>query len=568
MDNEISMLLDLKVTNFAIIENIILKFKPGFNILSGETGAGKSVLLKSLTLLMGDKSSQETVRTDCDQAIVEGSFDLSKRPDLLCILKDQGIEIFDDLMIVRRVISKEGKSRIYINESLCTLGTLQNIVSPLIELTSKAPLIEMTSQHENRNLMSKQYHMDLLDQYVGILELRAAYSKNFKDFNETCSKIKEFQEKEQAQAQRLDFLKYQRDEIKDLELKSGDEINIENEYRRIKNSAQLNEFISNTEHTLFNDEDSILVRLHKIIQKANEFLKYDENIKNRIDPIIQAKTLIEEAVYDFRSYSSEITSERLPEVEEKMNRLRNLQRKYGSLADEILTAFQSIEEEIFQLQNYETVLKDLIKKKTQFGLVLAKQTHELNKKRKHGAEKLSKEVQAELLDLNMKGIEFKVSIEKLEHYNSSGSDEVQFIMRSSAKDDFRTITKYASGGELSRILLALKKVVGHNEYPRTYLFDEVDNGVSGPTAEKVGRKLKNISKGQQVICVTHLPQVAAYGDVHFLIEKGSNKRGIKMSILDLDKESREQEIARLISGEKISKTSLEHARQLLKESRA
>lgn len=562
------MLLELKVSNFAIIENISLSLKSGLNILSGETGAGKSVLLKSLTLLMGDKSSSQIVRSGCDLATVEGSFDLTDRTDILATLQEHGIAVADDLLVVRRLISKDGKNRIYINESLSTLATLQNIVHPLIDLTThRTPLIEMTSQHENKNLLSKAYHLDILDYYCGALELRKKYFDNYQEFNKISNQIQQIHATAQTQAQRLDFLKYQRDEIASLELKNGDEERVENEYTRIKNASQLSEFTATTEHVLFSSEDSVLVQLHKIIQRSQDHSKYDETLKKHFEPISQAKTLIEEAIYDLRTYAKEIDSERLNEVEDRMNKLRHLQRKYGKTVEEILNVLSGLETEIDQIENIENHTQNLTRRQKELELVLLKQAQDLHIKRAKASEDLATQLIRELKDLNMKEVQFQIALRVVEHYTPTGKDEIEFLFRSSSKEDFRSIAKFASGGELSRILLSLKKVVGANDLPRTYLFDEVDTGVSGPTAEKVGRKLRNISKGQQVICVTHLPQVAAYGDVHFLIEKeSSNKKGAQMHVIELDKQSREKEIARLISGEKISKTSLDHAKQLLKES--
>lgn len=562
------MLLELKVSNFAIIENISLSFRNGLNILSGETGAGKSVLLKSLTLLMGDKSSSQVVRSGCEMATVEGSFDLAGRTDILSTLNEHGILTEDDLLIVRRLISRDGKSRIYINESLSTLTTLQNIVYPLIDLTThRTPLIEMTSQHENKNLMSKNYHMDVLDYFCNVLDLRKKYFENYCEFNRVTDQIEKIRSTSQTEAQRLDFLKYQRDEIKSLGLQTGDEEQIENEYLRIKNSSQLSEFTASSERTLSSDEDSVVVKLHKILQRSQEYSKYDDSLKKYFEPIAQAKTLIEEATYDLRSYGKEIDSEKLSEVEDKMNKLRHLQRKYGKTADNITKALVDLEKEIDQIENAENHIHDLTKRQKELELVILKQSQDLHKKRSKASDDLATAVIKELKDLNMKDVQFKISLQTLKNYSPTGKDEVEFLFRSSTKEEFRSIAKFASGGELSRILLSIKKVVGSNDLPRTYLFDEVDTGVSGPTAEKVGRKLRSISKGQQVICVTHLPQVAACGDVHFLIEKeSSNKKGTQMHVIELDKSSREKEIARLISGEKISKTSLDHAKQLLKES--
>jgi DNA repair protein RecN (Recombination protein N) len=271
-------------------------------------------------------------------------------------------------------------------------------------------------------------------------------------------------------------------------------------------------------------------------------------------------------MYDLRHYVSKIDADpsQLESLQQRLSDLRKLQKKYGPSVNEILQALIGIESEIGNLQNSEWRLSELNAQAEKLEKELQKIALEMHKKRQTGSHLLKDSVNAELLDLNMKGVTFQVATEKLTALNSSGVTAVEFMSQTSPADPPRPLAKFASGGELSRILLALKRVVGSSNQPRTYLFDEVDTGVSGPTAEKVGKKLRSIAKGQQVICVTHLPQVAACGDAHFFIQKSPQKGAVAMEVLDLNKEQRVREIARLISGEKITKTSLAHAQELLK----
>lgn len=562
------MLLELKVQNFAIIENVNLEFGEGLNILSGETGAGKSVLLKSLTLLMGEKADTETVRSGCETATVEGSFDITKRSDIQDHLSTIGIETEEETLIVRRIISSQGKSKVYINGCLSTLNTLQSLVAPLIELTGhKTPLIELTSQHENKNLMSKPYHMELLDHYIGAVELRTTYRKKYERFQAVLTEIKALEEKNRTQAQRIDFLKYQKEEIEALKLRPGEEQLLETEYSRIKNSAKLATFVDEVESALFGDDDSALVRMHRISQKYNEFSTFDPHLKKLFEPLLQSKTLLEELIYDLRSYSKNLHVEpdALEDIEQRMTQLRQLQKKYGATVEDILKSYETICAELATLENSDVILENLKSEHISLKKELYSIAKDLHKRRLSGGELLSRSVNDELKDLNMKGVHLVVELELLQELSPNGLSDVEFKIQASPKEPPRTITKFASGGELSRILLSLKKVIGFSELPRTYLFDEVDTGVSGQTAEKVGKKLKTISKGQQVICVTHLAQVAAFANVHFLIEKRLVKNTTQMTVIPLSAKEREQEIARLISGEKITKTSIEHARELLKE---
>jgi DNA repair protein RecN len=567
----IKMLLELKVSNFAIIDNLHLSFKEGLNILSGETGAGKSVLLKSLSLLMGGKTSSDTIRTGASQATIEGSFDISDRPDIMNALEEMGISSEENLLIVRRVLSSGDKSKVYLNGSLSTLNSLRDIVAPLIEVAGhSAPLIEMTGQHENRNLMSKAYHLDLLDQYAGTWDKRLLYTEKFNRYHSIFAEIKKLESDAQQKAQRLDFLIYQRDEIANLDLSPGEDLELETEVKKQKNASRIGSFVDQAESALYSDDDSAMARINAIIKKGAELSSIDPQIAAKLETLEQAKTLIDESVYDLRQYAAKIDADpqRLEEAEGRLSDLRKLQKKYGTSVDAILKALMEMEIEISNLQNSDTKIEALKKEATSLHTELKNLAADLHKRRQKGADLLTNGVNAELLDLNMKGVTFHANSEALPELTSTGISDVEFMSQTSSKDVKRPLAKFASGGELSRILLSLKRVVGSSNQPRTYLFDEVDTGVSGETAEKVGKKLKTIAEGQQVICVTHLPQVAAFGDVHFFIQKSPKKDSVAMIVDELKQKDRVQEIARLISGEKISKTSLAHAEQLLAEAQA
>lgn len=560
------MLLELKVSNFAIIDNVHIQFKQGFNILSGETGAGKTILLKSLSLLMGTKATSDILRKEDDTATVEGSFDISSRPDLLEKLSSMGIDCDDGQLIVRRLIMSQGKSRVYINGSLSPLNILQDLVTPLIEVAgSSAPLIELTGQHENKNLLSKAYHLNVLDRFSGTHLKRKEFGDLFKKSLDLKNEISEIELSERNRAQRLDFLCYQRDEIKVFGLREGEEAELEQDYLRLRNSSQLQVWAQQAEETLYSDDESALVRIHRVIQKSVELSQFDLKLVEKTESLKQAKTLIEDTVYNVRAYIEGLDAEpdRLDAIEKRRSDLKTLLKKYGPTVEDVLRTFENVEREIRTLENSNERLKDIKTELAQIDDKMKSLATDLHKRREKGAKLLATEVNSELKDLNMKGSNFEIQIEKLPEFLSTGLTDVEFMIRSGSKENPRSIGKSASGGELSRILLALKSVVGQSDLPRTCLFDEVDAGVSGPTAEKVGKKLKAIAKGQQVICVTHLPQVAAHGDVHFLIQKTPSSRGFQTIVVSLKKDDRVKEIARLISGEKITSTSLAHAKQLL-----
>jgi DNA repair protein RecN (Recombination protein N) len=324
-----------------------------------------------------------------------------------------------------------------------------------------------------------------------------------------------------------------------------------------------------SESLLYGEDASIIGGLSKIIQKGRGLSLKDSNVDEKLTELETAKTLIEDSLYSLRQQfnNSENDVQRLDALEDRLSQFRKLQKKYGTTASEIMAAFEKIKSELSDLQNFDESIAGLRKKIKSQSEITNSMASELRERRRNAIQLLEAGVNEELLDLNMKGVQFKVQFEPLENQNLTGSDHVEFQCQATATEPARSLAKVASGGELSRILLALKRVVGSSDYPRTYLFDEVDTGVSGQTAEKVGRKLRSIAKGQQVICITHLPQVAVFADQHFHIQKNPEKGKVSMMIHKLSSADRAEEIARLISGEKVSKTSLAHAKQLISEAR-
>lgn len=561
------MLTDLQVSHFAIIKNLSLPFQNGLNVLSGETGAGKSIILKSLALLMGEKAFSDTVRAGATQATIEGAFDIADRPDIQNRIRDMGIPVEDDQLVVKRVISQMGKSKVYLNGSLSTLSNLREIVSPLITVTGQlAPLIEITGQHDNRHLQSKSYHLDLLDQYSGQWKLRQEFKSLFDKLSSLIDEKSQLQQKAQEREQRLDFLKFQENEIESLNLNPHEDEGLEDRYKSLSNSSKLTDFSQESERALFADDDSALTRLQRVLQRISDLERLSPGLKDSFPTLHQAETFLEEAESEFRQLveNLECNPFELEALASRISQIKKLQKKHGSTIELILKSLDSIKKEIQQLENVEDQLEDLDKSIQELRLELRSRSEDLHKVRIKNSQKLQSQVNIELQELNMKGVELVIQIEKGE-MNSSGMTKLEFMIRSGKNDTPRSLGKFASGGELSRLLLSLKKVVGTEEHPRTYLFDEVDAGVSGPTAQKVGRKLRSISEGQQVICVTHLPQVAAFAHSHFLIEKSQSGTEISMKVSELDSETRVKEIARLISGERISDTSLQHAKQLLAE---
>lgn len=562
------MLVELKVSNFAIIDQIQLEFGPNLNIISGETGAGKSVIVRALGLLMGAKSQTDDVREGLDQSIVEGHFDLTQRDDILDSLKEFGITSSEDELLVRRIISRDGKNRVYINGHLSTLADLKNIVAPLVEVTGRnTPLIEVTSQNENKNLLSPQYHLDMLDQFCKTWELRQKVGGLYSRCLEIEGLIEDLQNSSRDRSQRVDFIKFQIEEISQLELDEEKDADLEDRLKILKNQSSLTQFYQNSIEALEGDGASALAILDKVLKSALSLKHKPESIEKIIDTLGGAKQQISEATFELNQLASQsFDGDELEKMESRLSDLRRLQKKFGPSVTDILSAFDQMKKELDALENSDEKIAQLEIEKKAITTQLSPLLQKLSLQRHKGATKLTERVNNELNELNMKGVLFSIQIETAP-VNATGQDHVLFAIQNGARGESRPLQKSASGGELSRILLSLKIAVGEIDSPRTYLFDEVDTGVSGPTAQKVGKKLKEIASGQQVVCITHLPQVASFADQHYFISKKSVKGHMNMTAVRLDGKEKVEEIARLISGEKLSATSLAHAKQLLSDAR-
>ncbi len=565
------MLSELKVSNFAIIENIHIHFEDGLNILSGETGAGKSVLLKSLSLLIGEKASVEIIKSGCNQAVIEGRFELSTRPDIRQNLEDMGIDVDDEHLVVRRTINTKGKSKVYLNGSMSTLNSLKDLISPMITVTGQAaPLIEMTGQHDNRHLQSKSYHLDTLDRFAGLWKDRAHFSSRFHDYLQVKQQIENLKLDALSREQRLDFLRFQKEELEALNIQTGEDEQMIQQMKRLKNIKKIKNFFEEAEFQLSESENSIVDQLRTLSTRAEEIMTFDDSLKTKLLGLKQAEALLEDVAFELHAGKKDLNedSDDVESLEERFSQFRKLQKKYGESAEQFIAALEAIKLEIESLSNSDSRLEELQKSEAAILLELKSLAQKLHKTRLSAAKEFQNLINEELRELNMKGVGLEVVINQKPDYSPTGISEVEFMIRASKKEEPRSLARFASGGELSRILLSIKQVGGDHDVPRTYLFDEVDAGVSGVTAEKVGKKLRSIASGQQVICVTHLAQVAAFADVHYLIEKTNSTKGVEMSVRPLSKKDRVDEIARLISGENITKSSITHAKQLLKHQSA
>ena len=564
------MLTSLRVHNFAIINELSLDFQPGLNIITGETGSGKSLLIKSLSLLMGEKGHSDYIKYGCSEARVEGRFDISKRPDIGKRLQQFGLTeegAMPDDLIVRRILSGE-KNKTYINDQSVTLQTLRQLVFPLLDLTSQsAPLIEITGQFDNKNLLNKSFHLEILDSVTVFDMLLKKYRDTFASYQKTLEQITQHLENYQANQQQKDFIAFQIQEIVSAQLKPQEDQTLETAIKQLKNQHRLQHFYDEAKSLFdFDDHQSLLAPLRRLLKKQSEISTLDPNLTPWFQQLSTNIEGLNELAFQLEQLqnSHEALPESLDELQERLSLIRKLQKKYGPTIEDIFRYQSEREKQAQSLEHFEKQWTLLQAQKKELEQQLQPLAQELHLRRQQASEKLAQQVNQELLSLNMKGVTFHIELRALNQFNAHGSSEAEFQARASSELPWMPLNKVASGGELSRILLALKVVAKNEIHARTYLFDEVDSGVSGKTAEKVGRKLQQVSKNHQVICVTHLPQVASFAEAHFVIEKDPDSAQ-QVRAIALESHLRTQEVARLLSGEKITTTSLKQARELIQQ---
>ena len=542
------MLRELKIKNLAIIDDLTIRFEKGFNVLSGETGAGKSIIVDSLKLLLGSRANAELVRTGEKEAIIQALFELDD-----VRLTDIGIEQSDGL-IIRRVISSTGKSKSYINDIIVSVQTLNEIGKRLVDIHG---------QHEHQSLFSIEKHKDLLDSFGKLLDKRKYVETQFRELETLFNKELELSEKIKERYQRIDLLRFQINEIDSSSLKIGEKEELLKELKILSNINKLKELSELIYSILYSSEDSCIERLSFIINKLKEMSSIDNSMEEILKMVESAKPLLEEVAIILRDYrlKHDLQPAKIEEIEERLETIKKLERKYGEGIENILKYRKQAETELNNLEMIDEEL-DLVKEKIiKTKSSLFEKAEELSKERKKIAKELEKLVKNELKELAFNKSEFIVDIQKSD-ISYSGFDKIEFMFSANPGELPKPLVKIVSGGELSRIMLALKSILTEIDTIPVLVFDEVDAGIGGKTAISVGKKLKELSKFHQVLCTTHLPQIAAMADFHIKIEKEQSENKTYVKVIELTLQDRIYEIARMLGG-KITELSLEHAKELL-----
>ncbi|MCI2951618.1 DNA repair protein RecN [Staphylococcus capitis] len=552
------MLQTLSIKQFAIIDKLEIQFSDGLTVLSGETGSGKSIIIDAIGQLIGMRASSDYVRHGEKKAIIEGIFDIDESKDAISILEDLSIDIDEDFLLVKREIFSSGKSICRINNQIVTLQDLRKVMQELLDIHG---------QHETQSLLKQKYHLQLLDDYAEnqYSDLLQQYKNVFNQYKDKRKELEDLESADQALLQRLDLMKFQFEELTEASLKEDEVEQLEVDIKRIQNSEKLSLALNNA-HQVLTDENAIPDRLYELsnhLQSINDIVpeKY-EKLKEDIDQFYYVLEDAKHDIYDEMA-NTEFDEQVLNELESRMNLLNNLKRKYGKDVPELIAYQSKLENEINKIENYEQSSSQLREEINQLYQEVIDIGKALSKERRRVARELRDHIVSEIQNLQMKDANLEISFKPLDDPNYEGIEFVEFLISPNKGEPLKSLNKIASGGELSRIMLALKSIFVKSRGQTAILFDEVDSGVSGQAAQKMAEKMRDIAQFIQVICISHLPQVASMSDHHLLISKASQDDRTTTQVKELLDDDRINEVARMISGASVTDLTRENAKEMI-----
>ncbi|EGQ0287276.1 DNA repair protein RecN [Staphylococcus pseudintermedius] len=554
------MLQSLSIKQFAIIDTLDIQFSDGLTVLSGETGAGKSIIIDAIGQLIGMRASSEFVRHGEKKAIIEGIFDIDDAKDAIRQLETLGIDINEDFLIVKREIFSSGKSICRINNQTVTLQDLRQVMQSLLDIHG---------QHETQSLLKQKYHVELLDRYADgeYIEELQQYAQSYEQHQEKIKELEALESADQALLQRLDLMKFQYDELKEAQLKEGEIEQLEIDIKRIQNSENLS-LALNAAYVTLTDEHAITDRLYTLsseLQNVNQILPETfEKLKEEVDQFYYTLEDAKHQIYE-EINQTEFDEQYLNELESRMNLLNNLKRKYGKDISDLMIYQEKIADEINKIENYEESTSKLREEIQQLSQQVQEDGEKLTKARRIVARQLRDRIVNEIQYLQMKDANLEISFKPYETPQKDGLERIEFLISPNKGEPLKSLNKIASGGELSRIMLALKSIFVRAHGQTAILFDEVDSGVSGQAAQKMAEKMKDIASVIQVICISHLPQVASMSDHHLYISKHEKDDRTTTTVRELTGDARIDEIARMISGATVTELTRENAKEMIEQ---
>jgi len=565
------MLKELSIRNFAIIDDLQIGFSSGLTVLSGETGAGKSIILNAVNLLLGSRASADLVRTGAKTAELEALFQITPASSVARIMSELGYDPTEGLLI-RRIIARSDSNRVYINGRMATIQILNTITENLASISG---------QHAHQGLLKEDEHLLILDQFGGLMSQRQKVYDQYHKILLLIDELEKLKTIGDRQAEHLELLQFQQKEICDAGIVHGEDIELEQERLRLKNAETLYQIVHGSIEELYGAPGSVIERLLEVKKNLERAGQIDSQLNSRAGSLSESTYLIEDLIEELRSYLRliQLDEQRIEAVEERLDELNKLKRKFGGSLEAVQSQLERIEQELLNVENIgEKIIgvKGLLAERRDRSKELASK---LSRNRKKAAGVLAQKIIEALSSLKMVQTIFKVNLDtiswnqKTDRYlkiddhtlTETGIDRVTFMIAPNLGEDLKPLANIASGGELSRVILALKAILAETDSVETIIFDEVDAGIGGGTAEVVGRKLAELAKHHQVICITHLPQIAKFGEHHFSISKHVIDGRTRTAIQPLSEADRHREIARMLGGENITSATLEHARELLEK---
>ncbi len=550
------MLLNLHVKNLALIDEAEVDFGPGLNILSGETGAGKSILIGSIHLALGEKVPREMLRENADASLVELLFSV-ERPGTVRALREMGLFLEDGQLVMTRKVLPAGRSVCRINGETVSAAVLREAASLLIDIHG---------QQEHQSLLTKRNHLRYLDAFAKreLCESADLLADRYSTYTDLQKRLEEFSLDEAQQARELSFLQYEIDEIDRARLVPGEDEQLEDEFRRLSHGRKILEAAETCREYCADGTGSASEMIGRAVRALIGVAEYDGQAAVLSDELQEIDGLLADFNRDLGSYMGAFafSEELFSETQERLDLINHLKEKYGRTIDEILSQKEKMESEVEKLQHYEAYRRELEERFADAEAALRESCEQVSRIRREAAETFTEEMRQALGDLNFHDVRLNLEFEQLDHYTAGGWDDARFYISTNPGEPLKPLDSVASGGELSRIMLALKTVLAGNDEIETLIFDEIDAGISGRTAQMVAEKIRQTARDHQVICITHLPQIAAMADRHFLIEKTSDALSTISEIRPLDREESIGELARMLGGARITDAVRENAREM------
>lgn len=550
------MLQNLHVKNLALINETEVEFKDGLNILSGETGAGKSIVIGSINLALGEKVQKEMLRDNADTALVELVFYV-ENPATLEAVRALGIEVEDETIILSRKITA-GRAIARINGEAVSASKMKE---------AAALLIDIHGQHEHQSLLSKRKHLEILDLFAKDLlrEQKQKLSVCYREYRKLLDELEQSDSDTEERTRELSFLEYEVKEIEDANLTLGEDVELEEQFRKYSNGKKILDAIHVVQAATAEEDESASERISRAVRELAGVSGYDKRVEELENQLTEIDNLLGDFNREVASYLSEeeFDDETYFEIEKRLDFINHLKSKYGNSIEQILESYNSKCERIAVLKDYDEYLKQLLSKINHKKQELTQLSDEVSAIRQKESAVLANAIRQALMDLNFLDVRFTMEFRKID-FTENGTDEVEFMISTNPGEPLKPLGKVASGGELSRIMLAIKTVLAENDHIETLIFDEIDSGISGRTAQMVSEKMNELGRSHQIICITHLPQIAAMADTHFLIEKSVENDTTVSHIHELSDEESVQELARMLGGVEITDKVVENAREMKK----